>query len=331
MKAIRYETYGAPEVLRLQDVDLPEVGPRDVLVRVRAAGVNPLDSHFVRGTPFVTRAASGLARPGGGLGADLAGQVEQVGAEVTRFAVGDEVFGGRGTSAELRSAAFAEYACFREDAVLLAKPENLTFEQAAAVPVAALSALQALRDVGRLQAGQRVLVNGAAGGVGSFAVQFAKAFDAHVTGVCRGDNVDLVRALGADRVVDYTAEDFTKSESRPYDLILDMAGNRALAEIRRALTPRGTLVGIGQKTFEDHLVSPLLRPVGMLLLTTLATQRLMPFLARNRREDLATVGELLTSGKARPVIDRTYPLDQVADAITYVEQGHTRGKVVVTV
>ncbi|MEV0681368.1 NAD(P)-dependent alcohol dehydrogenase [Actinosynnema sp. NPDC050436] len=329
MRAIRYAAYGPPDVLKVLEVDPPVPGPHDVLVRVRAASINPLDDHYLRGTPYLARAATGLFQPKGGLGADLSGQVESVGRAVTRFQPGDEVFGGRGTSTDDRSAAFAQYACFREDAVLLVKPAGLTFEQAAAVPVAALTALQGLRDAGRLRDGQSVLVNGAAGGVGTFAVQVAKALGAGVTAVCGTGNVELVRALGADRVVDYTAEDFTASGR--YDLVLDMIGNRTFAEFRRILAPRGALVAVGRAVARDQLVSPVLRPVGMAVVSAFVSERLVPFLCRNRRDDLVTVRDLLESGHVRPVVDRTYPLERAREALAYFERGHVRGKVVLTV
>ncbi|MBW4720089.1 NAD(P)-dependent alcohol dehydrogenase [Saccharothrix obliqua] len=325
MRAMRHVSYGPPNVLKYLEVDPPVPGPHDVLVRVRAASVNPLDDHHLRGTPYLRRTATGLLRPKGGLGADLAGRVESVGSAVTRFAPGDEVFGGRGASTDDRSAAFAQYACFPEDAVLLAKPPDLTFEEAAAVPVAGLTALQALRDAGRLQPGQHVLVNGAAGGVGTFAVQFAKAFGAHVTGVCGSGNVDLVRSLGADHVIDYTTADVTASGR--YDLVLDMIGNRSPGEFRRVLAPRGTLVCVGQAV-PRHL---LLRPVLLRVTSAFIGERLVPFLIRNRREELAAVRDLLVRHAARPVVDRTYPLERAAEALAYFEQGHVRGKVVLRV
>ncbi len=329
MRAIRYQTYGAPDVLRLEEVDLPVPGPRDVLVRVRAAAVNPLDHHYLRGIPYPVRLVTGVGRPRGSLGADLAGRVESVGALVTRFAPGDEVFGSRALSTDARCAAFAEYACFAEDAVLAAKPPDLSFEEAAAVPVAALTALQGLRDAGRLKSGQRVLVNGASGGVGTFAVQLAKAFGAEVTGVCGPGNVDLVRSLGADHVIDYTAEDFTGSG--PYDLVLDMIGNHSVSGIQRALTPRGTLVAVGQAEPPGQWLAPVVGPVGLRLRSLFTGRRLVTVLTRNRLDDLLAVRELLTSGKVRPVVDRTFPLERAADALAYLEQGHAKGKIVLTV
>jgi NADPH:quinone reductase-like Zn-dependent oxidoreductase len=254
MKAIRYDRYGGPEVIELRDVDPPTVGDRDVLVRVRAASVNPLDFHFLRGTPYLLRLMAGLTRPKEtGLGADFAGDVEAVGRAVTAFQPGDEVFGRtRGT--------FAEYVSLPEDGVVLTKPAGLSAEQAAAVPIAGFTALQGLRDKGHLQSGQAVLVNGAAGGVGTFAVQLAKAYGAEVTGVCSTRNVDLVTSLGADRVIDYTTEDFTRS-GRRHDIVLDMIGNRSLRELRRVLTPKGVLVGVGAAEMGDW-VGPLASMAG---------------------------------------------------------------------
>jgi NADPH:quinone reductase-like Zn-dependent oxidoreductase len=325
MKAIRYYRYGSPEVLRLEDAGLPAVGDQDVLIRVRAASVNPLDWHFMRGTPYILRAAAGLRRPRDhGLGADLAGSVEAVGAAVTTFALGDEVFGyltGLG--------ALAEYVSVPHNGALLAKPANQTFEQAASVPVAALTALQALRDHGHVRPGQRVLVNGASGGVGTYAVQIARALGAEVTGVCGTRNVDLVASLGASEVMDYTKQDFTRTGQR-YDLLIDIAGNRSFTACRRVLTPRGILVGIGAPD-KGRLLGPMTRAVKALLLSPLVPQKVTFFLSTPSRDDLAVVSDLLSSGKVTPVIDRTYPLSRAAEAIAYLEQGHASGKVVVTV
>jgi NADPH:quinone reductase-like Zn-dependent oxidoreductase len=324
VKAIRYHRYGSPDVLELQDVNMPAVTDDDVLVRVRAASVNPLDFHFMRGTPYVVRAQAGLSRPKvHGLGADVAGVVEAVGRNVTGFQPGDEVYGAR------LGGMFAEYAVIRQDAALLRKPANLTFEQAAAVPVAAFTALQALRDKGRVRPGHRVLVNGSAGGVGTFAVQLAKAFGAEVTGVCGTGNVELVRSIGADEVVDYTREDFTRT-GRRYDLLIDVAGSQTLADSRRVLTRKGVLVGVGGP-LKGLWIRPLARPIAMLVLTPFVSQRMVPLLARQGRDDLAVLSELLEAGKVTPVIDRTYPLVDVPEAVRYLERGHARGKVVITV
>jgi len=327
MKAIRYRRYGPPQVLELRDIDVPAVGDDEVLVRVRAASVNPLDWHFMRGAPYLVRPVAGLSRPRSGLGrlgADMAGTVEAAGKNVTEFGPGDEVFGGledRGT--------LAEYVTIRHDGALLAKPAGLTFEQAAVVPVAAVTALQALRDKGRVQAGHKVLVNGASGGVGTFAVQIAKAFGAEVTGVCSTANVEMIASIGADLVIDYTREDFTRA-GRRYDLLIDIAGNRTLAETRRVLVPKGVLVGVGGPN-RGRWIGPLGRTIKMALLSPAVSQRMVFFLARQNKADLAVLRELLQAGKVTPVIDRTYPLNQAADAIGYLEQGHAKGKVVITV
>jgi len=327
MKAVRYHRYGGPDVLELQEVDTPAAGDGEVLVRIRAASVNPLDWHFMRGAPYLVRAMAGLSRPkpsASRLGADMAGTVEAVGQNVTGFQPGDEVFGGleeRGT--------LAEYISVRADAVVLQKPAGLTFEQAAAVPVAAFTALQALRDKGRVQSGQKVLINGASGGVGTFAVQIAKALGAEVTGVCSTANVGMVASIGADHVVDYTREDFTRAERR-YDLLIDIAGSRSLAETRRVLVPKGVLVVVGGPN-KGRWIGPFGRTIRMLLQSPAVSQRMVSFLAHQNRDDLAVLRQLLDAGKVTPVIDRTYRLNQVAEAVRYLETGHARGKVVITV
>jgi NADPH:quinone reductase-like Zn-dependent oxidoreductase len=325
MKAMRYDRYGPPEVLRLEDAADPVVGDEDVLIRVMAASVNPLDWHFMRGTPYILRLGGGLRRPRGGvLGADMAGRVAEVGQRVTAFAPGDEVFGclpGLGT--------LAEYISIREDAVLAPKPVNQTFEQAAAVPLAAVTALQALRDHGRVQPGHKVLVNGAAGGVGTFTVQLARALGAEVTGVCGPRNTELVASLGASHVIDYTREDFTAIGQR-YDLLVDIAGNRPLAACRRLLSAQGTLVAIGAPD-KGRLLGPMTRAVTALLLSRVGGPPVTFFLAKPTRDDLAVLRDLILAGKISPVIDRTYPLGEVPEAIRYLEQGHASGKVVITV
>jgi NADPH:quinone reductase-like Zn-dependent oxidoreductase len=322
MKAVVYTEYGSPDVLRL--VEVAKAVPQDdeVLLQVHAASVNPLDWHFLRGTPYLVRLQAGLGRPKDTrLGVDVAGRVEVVGRNVTQFQPGDEVFGSCKGS-------FAEYACTAA-ATLAHKPANVSFEQAGSVAIAALTALQALRDKGRLQPGQSVLINGAAGGVGTYAVQIAKAFGAQVTGVCSTRNVELVRSIGADEVVDYTQADFTRSGQR-YDLMLDVIGNHSLADCRRALTPQGTYVAAGGPSNGNWL-----GPVAGLLKVVIAgwfvSQKLLPFLAKTNQPDLLILQELLASGKVTPVIDRCYPLSETADAIRYLEEGHARGKVVITV
>ena len=330
MKAIRYHRYGSPDVLALEEVDLPVAGDNDVLVRVRAASVNPLDFHFMRGTPYLVRSQAGLSRPKAtGLGADMAGRVEAVGRNVTRLQPGNEVFGARDLNERRRGGTFAEYVSIHQDRAVLAKPANLTFEQAASVPIAAFTALQALRDKGRIQPGHKVLVNGAAGGVGTFAVQLAKAFGAEVTGVCSSRNVEMVHSIGADTVVDYTQDDFTRTGPR-YDLLVDLAGNRTLSEMRRVLAPKGTLVGVGGPV-DGLWIGPLIGPAKLLALSLVVRQTMAPMLAHNSRDDLVVLRDLIEAGTVVPVIDRTYPLSQIPEAIRYLEHGHARGKVVITV
>jgi NADPH:quinone reductase-like Zn-dependent oxidoreductase len=321
MKAIVLTRYGDPtEVLEYADTEKPSVGDDDVLVRVQAAGVDPGVWHLVRGEAYIARLAFGLRRPKARVpGKDVAGTVEAVGRNVQRFTPGDEVFG------ELDDA-FAEFAAAHQD-LLWHKPPNLTADQAAAAPISATAALQGLRDSGGLRPGQHVLINGAAGGVGTFAVQIAKSLGAEVTGVCSTRNVELVRSLGADHVVDYTRDDFARS-GRQYDVIFDLIGNRSLSDCRRALTPRGTLVlsaGGG-----GRWLGPMGRILRAVVLSMFIGQRLRTFMATRKQEDLGMIAELLESGHVTPVIDRTYPLSETPEAIHYVEQGHARGKVVVT-
>jgi NADPH:quinone reductase-like Zn-dependent oxidoreductase len=326
MKAVVYTNYGSPDVLEIRDVKKPVPNDDQVLVKVRAASLNPLDWHYMEGTPYIMRAMGiGLRKPKSPrLGVDLAGQVEAVGKNVTGFKPGDEVFGTGG------GAAFAEYVCARKTKLVL-KPTNSTFEQAAAVPIAALTALQGLRDNGKVQPGQKVLINGASGGVGTFAVQIAKSFGAEVTGVCSTRNVDMVRSLGADHVIDYTKEDFTKGEQR-YDLILDNVGTQPLSGFRRALKPKGICVMIGGGGPNDGgLIGPLARPVKALLLSPFISQKMGMMMAEIRQEDLTIMRDLMQTGKVTPVVDRTYPLSQVREAMKYLEAGHARGKVILTV
>ena len=321
MRAILCRRYGSPDVLTCEETEKPEAGDGQVLIAVRAASVNPLDWHTMRGEPYPFRLASGLGKPKERrVGADVAGRVEAVGRSVTRLKPGDEVFG-------ISRGAFAEYACTAEPN-LAAKPAGLTFEQAAAVPVAGFTALQGLRDKGRVQPGQKVLINGAAGGVGTFAVQIAKVLGAEVTGVCGTRNVDLVRSIGADHAVDYTREDFTAS-SRRYDVMLDCIGNRSLSSCRRILTREGIYVAIGART--GRWLAPVPRFLAMLVVSRFVSQRLAPMVAKVNAEDLGILRGYLDAGRITPVIDRRYGLAQAAEAFRYLEAGHARGKVVLTI
>ncbi len=321
MQAVVYRDYGSPDVLQLEEIEKPPVGDHDVLLKVHAASLNPLDWHLMRGRPAGLRLIFGLRKPRNTrMGVDGAGVVEVVGKHVTRFAPGDEVFGAcRG--------AFAEYASATESK-LAKKTGRVTWEQAASIPIAALTALQGLRDVGKMQAVQKVLINGASGGVGTFAVQIAKTFGGDVTGVCSTRNVELVRSLGADGVVDYSREDFTKSAQR-YDLILDCVGNHSLSEYRRVLNPRGAYVVVGGP--DGRWVSPVDLFVKAAALSPFVSQRLMGFSAKQNADDLATLNDLVEAGKMTPVIDRRYRLSEVREAMRYLEEGHARGKVLITV
>jgi NADPH:quinone reductase-like Zn-dependent oxidoreductase len=322
MQAIVQDRFGPPDVLELREVDRPEAGRGQVLVRVRAASVNPADWYAMAGIPWIARPQMGLRKPRTGrVGLDLAGVVAAVGAGVSRFQPGDEVFGaGTGT--------LAEYAVASEDA-LVDKPADLSFEQAAAVPVAGLTALQGLRDKGRLRPGQQVLVNGASGGVGTFAVQVAKALGAEVTGVCSTRNVDLVRSLGADRVVDYTREDFTRTDRR-YDLLLDVAGSRPWSACRRVLTPRGILVLVGAPK-GSRLGGPVDHILKVRLASLRASQKVVFFISKALRHDLEALRELLAAGKVTPVVERSYALPDAAQALRHLGEGHAQGKLVITV
>ncbi|MFF6982996.1 NAD(P)-dependent alcohol dehydrogenase [Streptomyces sp. NPDC008343] len=325
MKAVLQDRYGSADVLEFRDIDRPVPATDEVLVRVHAASVNAYDWHFMRGDPLIGRGMMGLRRPRARVrGRDFAGTVEAVGAGVTGIEPGDEVYGeADGT--------FAEYVCAR-DSEVGPKPANLTFEQAAAIPLAGNTALIGLRDVARLQPSRTVLVNGASGGVGTFAVQLGKAYGAEVTAVCSTRNVDLVRSLGADRVVDYTQDDFTRGEQR-YDVVLDLVGNRSLGEFRRVLTPTGTLILSGGGVYEGGSV---VGPMGLFLKRRLAApfarpQQLLEISARQSRANLAALRELAESGRIAPVVERTYPLSEAAEALRYVEVKHARAKIVVTV
>jgi NADPH:quinone reductase-like Zn-dependent oxidoreductase len=322
MKAAVYARYGPPEVVQIAEVEKPVPKDDEVLIKVRAASLNPLDWHYMRGTPYLVRVLTGLGKPKvPRLGVDVAGQVEAVGKNVIQLKPGDAVFGAcRG--------AFAEYACASESALAI-KPERVTFEQAAAVPVAAFTALQGLRDQGQIQPGQKVLINGAAGGVGTFAVQLAKSFGAEVTGVCSTRNVEMVRSFGADRVIDYTQEDFTQMGQR-YDLFFDCIGNHSLLACRRILNPKGIYVPVGG-TSDRWMIGPLARALATLVLSWFVSQKLVKFfLAKANKQDLAVMRELMQAGKVTPVIDKRYSLSEVPEAIRYLEEGHARGKVVIT-
>src|SRR5215217_390057 len=322
MKAIFRDEYGSPDVLQLRDIDKPEIGDDEVLVRVHAAGVGRDVWHIMTGLPYPIRLAGyGLRAPKNPvIGSDVAGVVEAVGKNVTRFQSGDEVLGiGKGS--------YAEYVCARE-AKLAHKPANLTFEQAAVVAISGLTALQGLRDHGRVEPEQEVLVIGASGGVGTFAVQIAKAFGAHVTGVCSTTKVNLVRSIGADNVIDYTRDDFAEGEQR-YDLILDIGGNSSLARLRRALAPRGTLIIVGGET-DGRWLGGTDRQLRALMLSRFVGQKLGTFVSSENHEDMLVLKELIEAGKVTPIVDRIYPLSEVPEAIRYLEEGHTRGKVVIT-
>jgi len=318
MKAIVYHRYGPPAVLQHLEIEKPTAADNQVLLRVCAASLNPLDWHYMRGTPYVVRIIAGLSKPKvTGLGVDVAGQVEAVGESVTQFKPGDHVFG-------TCHGAFAEYVC-TSPAELVVKPANVTFEQAASAPIAAFTALQGLRK-GQIQAGQKVLVNGAAGGVGTFAVQIAKSVGADVTGVCSTRNMDMVRSIGADRVIDYTRDDFTRGDNR-YDLLFDTVGNHELTARRRVLNPNGICIMAGGPSGRWKM--GLATAIRALVLSKFGSRRLIGFLARANPQDLATIRDLLHSRKVTPVIDRTYPLSEVPAAIRYLEEGHARGKVVI--
>jgi NADPH:quinone reductase-like Zn-dependent oxidoreductase len=320
MKAIVYRCYGPPDVLALEDIEKPTAADDEVLVKIHAASVNPLDWHYMRGSPSLMRLMSGIGAPKNTrLGVDFAGTVEAVGNSVTRFKPGDAVFGGK-------TGAFAEYVAVGENRALALKPDNMTFEQAASVPIAAVTALQALRDKGHLKPGQKVLINGASGGVGTFAVQIAKSFGAQVTGVCSTRNLEMVQSIGADHVIDYKREDYTKSGER-YDLIIDMVGNHSLLQNRQALTPEGILVMIGGPS--DGLLGPLMNPVKALILSPFVSQKFVMFVAQLNKEDLAILADLMQTGKVTPVIDRRYELSDVPAAIRYSEEGHARGKILI--
>ena len=326
MKAIAHDGYGPPEDLELREIDKPTLKAKSVLVRLRAASVNPMDWHLMRGEPPFIRMMGGRNPRGRVPGADIAGVVEAVGKQVTRFKVGDEVFG-------TCKGALAEYAAAKES-TLAPKPAGVTWEQAAAIPIAGCTALVAVRDYGRLQPGQRVLVNGASGGVGTFAVQIAKVLGGHVTGVCSTRNLDLVRAIGAEHAIDYTVEDFASGDRR-YDLVVQTAGKQTSAELRRVLTPRGTLIEVGGGTGREIDVIRMRDVLWQMLkgraLAPFVRQRALLIVGKINRDNLAFIAKLIDEGKLTPVIDRTYPLTEAPEAIRHLETGHARGKVVVTV
>lgn len=324
MKAIVYRCYGGPEVVKVEVIAKPTPADGDLLVKVHAASVNPLDWHYMRGKPYIMRAGgAGYGVPQDTrLGVDFAGTVEAVGKSVQRFKPGDEVFGGA-------DGAFAEYVTVGANGSVVLKPANMTFEQAAAVPIAAITALQALRDKGVVQAGQKVLINGASGGVGPFAVEIAKALGADVTAVCSTRNVATARSIGADRVIDYTREDFTRG-SQHYDLIIDSVGSHSLSEYRRVLTPAGRLVIVGGPS-DDPWLGPLGGALEAMLVSPFVKQKLIFMLADLKQADLETLRQLMETGKLVAVIDRRYKLSDTAAAIGYLEQGHARGKVVIDV
>ena len=324
MKAIVHCEYGSPDVLELKDVETPVPNDNQLLVRVRAVAVNPLDLTITG--PLALRPISGLRKPKETrVGVDYSGTVEAVGKNVTNFKPGDEVFGGK-------TGSFAEHICVLADRAVVAKPSNVTFEQAAAVPVAAITALQGLRDKGHIQPGQKVLVNGASGGVGTFAVQIAKSFGAEVTGVCSTRNVDLVRSIGADHVIDYTKEDFTNGTEH-YDLIFDLVCNHSFAERRRVLTPHGICVmaGIGGAGWHDGILGKIVGELYAIARSRFIEQKFVAYIASFNQKDMMTLAGLLQSGKIKPVIDRTYKLSEVSKALWYLQEGHARGKVVLIV
>ena len=326
MKAVVYTQFGPPDVLQIKDIEKPVPNDNEVLVKVRAASVNPFDWHMIRGTPYLMRAMmAGLREPKEPrVGVDCAGTVEAVGKDVSQFKPGDDVFGGK-------SGAFAEYLCVPADGGVALKPANVTFEQAAGVQIAGCTALQALRDKGKFQPGQKVLINGASGGVGTFAVQIAKSMGARVTGVCSTKNVELVRSLGADQVIDYTNEDFTKNGER-YDMILDNVGTQPLSGFRQVLKPKGICIMIGGGgPDEGGLVGPMDRPIQALLMSPFISQKMGMMMAKASQTDLKALADLMQSGKVTTVIDRTYPLSEVREAVRYLETGRARGKVILTI
>jgi len=321
MKAIVYDRYGSPDILRYEEIARPTPGDGEVLIRVRATSVNPYDWHLMRGTPYGLRLMTGLRKPKSRqLGVDVAGEVEEVGSGITELQPGDAVFGAC-------KAAFAEYVCTPESSLVL-KPVNVTFEQAGCAAIAGFTAMQGLRDKARLQPGQKILINGASGGVGTFAVQIAKWMGAEVTGVCSTRNVEMVRSIGADHVVNYTQENFTRN-GRRYDVVFDCIGNHSLLACRRALTPAGVCVMPGGKS--GRWVAPMPRFIAAPILSRFSSRKVVPVMAKWSKGDLTLIGKLIATEKITPVMDRSYPLREIPEAIRYLEEGHARGKVIVTV
>jgi NADPH:quinone reductase-like Zn-dependent oxidoreductase len=320
MQAVMYRCYGSPDVLQLESTEKPIPSDNEVLVKIKAAGVNPLDWHYLRGSPYIMRLGTGLGAPDETrLGVDFAGTVEAVGKNVKQFKPGEDVFGGK-------TGAFAEYVTIAEDRALTHKPVNVSFEQAASVPISAITALQALRDKGQLQPGQKVLINGASGGVGTFAVQIARAIGAEVTGVCSARNAEMVRSIGADHVIDYTQENYTEN-GQHYDLIIDMVGNHSLLDNRKVLTPEGIFVIVGGGS--GNWLGPLLGPIKASLYSPFVDQEFGLLMAQLRKDDLKTLADLMLTGQLVPVIDRRYSLSEVPAALRYSEEGHARGKIII--
>lgn len=327
MQAIVFTEYGSPDVLQLVEVAKPTPQPNEVLIKIHATATNPADWHLMRGKPFLARIEAGWPKPKTKLGLDIAGTIEAVGSSVTQWQPGDEVFGELAGDGKTRGGGFAEYACAKEN-MLARKPANVTFEEAASTPVVGFTAIQGMRDFGHIHAGQKVLINGASGGIGTFAVQYAKSVGAEVTGVCSTRNLELVRSLGADHVIDYTQADFTANDPQ-YDLIYDTVGNRSAAHYRRALKPGGICVVAGFTTMAHMIIQVML--LGALTSRTSNKTLTSMGTAQAKPDDLRLIKELLETGKVVPVIDRTFPLSATADAIRYLETGRARGKVIVQV
>ena len=320
MKAIVYRCYGSPDVLSLEDVEKPTPADDEVLVKIHSAAVNPLDWHYMRGSPYIMRLMSGIGAPDDtSLGVDYSGTVVEIGKDVTKFKIGDEVFGGR-------TGAFGEYVTARVTRAIAIKPPNVSFEVAAGVPIAGVTALQALRDIGKLEAGQKVLINGASGGVGTYAVQIAKSMGAEVTGVCSTRNVDMVRSIGADHVFDYKNESYIESGEQ-YDLIIDNVGNHSLMANRKVLKPDGTLVIIGGP--KGNWLGPMVGPLSSLVLSPFVSQNFESFVATLAQDDMVILADLMAAGKMTSVIDSQFSLEDVPDAIRHSEDGHARGKIII--